>query len=284
MAFLGPDELRTFLNSNIISDYNANRIEQAAYELSLGTEVYTTDSSDGKVEVLSPTNKDVVINPGQFALLLTKETVAIPAGKLAFISIKAKQKLKGLVNVSGFHVDPGFSGKLLFSVYNAGPSSITLRHDEPYFLIWFAELTNTVQTQDLYNSTSNHHQGQKGILPDYIDALKRGELASPGALVKKIDAVSAEFTEKLKELERKKLRNEYLLTLVIGLLIALIIKCYWDSRAEENGYQKRVKEEQNFDTIYDRLDSIQSKSISLYQIDSLIEQKNKTANGKQQSR
>lgn len=284
MAFLGPTDLRTFLNNTIISDYDPDRIEQAAYEMSLGTEVYTTDSSDGKVEVLSPTNKDVVINPGQFALLLTKETVTIPADKLAFISIKAKQKLKGLVNVSGFHVDPGFSGKLLFSVYNAGPSSITLRHDEPYFLIWFAELTNTVQTQDLYDSSSNHHQGQKGILPDYIDALKRGELASPGALVKKIDAVSAEFTEKLKELERKKLRNEYLLTLVIGLLVTLLIKFYWDSRAEESGYQKRVKEEQNFGKIYDRLDSIQSKSISLYQVDSLIKQRNKTANGKQQSK
>lgn len=267
MAFQGPDDLRNFLNKSIISGYREDRVSQAAYELSLGSEVYATDSANGKVEVLNSANKDVVINPGQFTLLLTKETVAIPSSKLAFISIKAKQKLKGLVNVSGFHVDPGFTGQLVFSVYNAGPSPITLRYDHPYFLIWFAELSSELKKEDLYNKHSNNHQNQNGIPPDYIDALKGGELASPGSLAKKIDAV-----------ERKKLRNEYLITLGIGLLISILIKIYWDHRAEEYGYQKRVKEERMLDEIIRELDSLKSNSVSLHEVDSLIAIKNETAN------
>jgi dCTP deaminase len=48
--------------------------------------------------------------------------------------MKFKIKQRGLVNVSGFHVDPGYSGKLLFSVYNAGPRSIVLTRGEPVFV------------------------------------------------------------------------------------------------------------------------------------------------------
>ena len=48
------------------------------------------------------------IPPGQFAFLLTEEVVSVPPDALAFISIRAKTKFRGLVNVSGFHVDPGY--------------------------------------------------------------------------------------------------------------------------------------------------------------------------------
>jgi dCTP deaminase len=46
----------------------------------------------------------------------------------------------GLINVSGFHVDPGFYGKLIYAVYNAGPSEIHLSRGTEMFLIWFADL------------------------------------------------------------------------------------------------------------------------------------------------
>ncbi len=57
----------------------------------------------------------------------------------------------GLINVSGFHVDPGFKGKLLFSVYNAGTGPISMEKGEPYFLIWFAELALKDGEKDTYN-------------------------------------------------------------------------------------------------------------------------------------
>ncbi|PVH24728.1 dCTP deaminase domain-containing protein [Sphingobacterium corticibacter] len=268
MAFLGGRDLRLFLNNKIISDYQETRIKQAAYELSLGEEVYRTDAIDGKVEVLNDKNRTVTINPGQFTLLMTKETVTIPSDKLAFISIKAKPKLKGLVNVSGFHVDPGFSGKLLFSVYNAGPSTITLRHDEPYFLIWFAELKQNLLSNDLYNNSGNNHQDQKGIPSEYIDALKSGELASPSALLKKI-----------KDVEKIKINNEYLLKLFIGIAVTIGLKIMWDSNAEQKGYEMRVLEERTLKNLYEQIDSIKSNSISLGNIDSIIRESKQTPNG-----
>jgi dCTP deaminase len=45
-----------------------------------------------------------------------------------------------LVNVSGFHVDPGYHGQLTFAVFNAGPVPIHLKRGQPIFLIWYASL------------------------------------------------------------------------------------------------------------------------------------------------
>src|SRR5258706_4501621 len=135
MAYLGTEKLKELITkSKVIGpDPDLARVKTGAYELSLGYEAFRTDSKDKKKEVLK--DKDVVtINPGQFALLLTKEYVHIPHDKIALISIKAGAKLKGLINVSGFHVDPGFKGKIAFSVDNSGTSPISFGTGEPYFL------------------------------------------------------------------------------------------------------------------------------------------------------
>nr|WP_158002167.1 MULTISPECIES: hypothetical protein [Xanthomonas] len=82
----------------------------------------------------------VLIPKGQFAFLITDEKIRVPTNAIAFISIKAGIKFRGLVNVSGFHVDPGYDGRLVFSVFNAGASDVKLHRDERAFLIWFASL------------------------------------------------------------------------------------------------------------------------------------------------
>jgi dCTP deaminase len=71
---------------------------------------------------------------------LTEEKVKIPFDAIAFISIKARIKFQGLMNASGFHVDPGYEGRLIFSVFNAGPLPIHLRRGQDCFLIWYANL------------------------------------------------------------------------------------------------------------------------------------------------
>lgn len=76
-------------------------------------------------------------------------------------------KFDGLVNVSGFHVNPGFEGKLLFLVYNEGPSTIVLSQGTSYFPIWFAELTESQE----YHGT---HEGQSEIPDDPVKPLSQG--------------------------------------------------------------------------------------------------------------
>ncbi|MCC9018902.1 dCTP deaminase domain-containing protein [Flavobacterium lipolyticum] len=298
MSFLGPSELRKLLafNKIITNDDNQNayvksRVKQAAYELSLGNQVYRTDNKDKKVEILSESNRNIDINPGQFTLLMTDEFVNIPNDKLAFISIKAKLKLKGLVNVSGFHVDPGFKGKLLFSVYNAGPSIITLETKKAYFLIWFANLDSAAEQDDLYSKDNNHHQGQKTIDTDYLDALKRNDMASPSAILLKIgeqkDFFESEITtlknsleNDIKEKNRKVLNNEYLIKLLIGICIVIITKYLFDHSMANKAIQECIFENEKINKMQKQIDSINVKIIPLQKVDSLIDKKNINKNVK----
>lgn len=140
-----------FLSGDIIAEqggswiiqFDPKRVDGAAYTMRMGDEAYV--SPEGRKN-RKPTlhqlayEQAVEIPTGQFAFLLTREFVRIPHDMIAFINMKNGLKSSGLVNVSGFHVDPGYNGKLVFSVFNAGPKTITVRQNDPAFLIWFARL------------------------------------------------------------------------------------------------------------------------------------------------
>jgi len=158
------------------------RLKHGSYELSLSREVLTTPSPNNTEAARGVGQGPTFVIPsGQFALLYTEERLHIPDNVLAFISIKAKIKLKGLVNVSGFHVDPGFSGRLQFSVYNAGNEDVFLEFGKPCFLLWFAELDKV--TTDPYDG---EHKDQNGITPEDRSRMSHST-HSPNALHQRLE-------------------------------------------------------------------------------------------------
>jgi hypothetical protein len=99
----GGETLSERLKS-LIDPFIPERVDCAAYTLAIGPEVYVTPND----QTADPTTITVrklteaeafTIPPGQFAFLLTEEVVSVPADALAFISIRAKTKFRGLVNV-----------------------------------------------------------------------------------------------------------------------------------------------------------------------------------------
>lgn len=163
MAFWSGAKLRDECQKQkIIDGFNADRIDCSAYELSMGAEAYVTpvygQNPNEKLKKLLRAPLEVpvfgelskargetfVIPPGQFAFLLTEEVVKIPKNAMGFISLKTKIKFKGLINVSGFHVDPGFSGNLIYAVFNAAPSEIHIARGERLFQLWLADLDGPV--------------------------------------------------------------------------------------------------------------------------------------------
>jgi dCTP deaminase len=97
----------------------------------------------------------VNIGSGQFAILTTEEYLQMPKDLLGFITVRFRYKSKGLLNISGFHVDPGFEGKLIFSVYNVGPATVTLRRGETVFSIFFAEIYPPVEYKGDFSKQVN---------------------------------------------------------------------------------------------------------------------------------
>ncbi len=123
MAYWSSETLRERIPAGeLILTYDEARVKRCAYELGVGGEAFIT-SKPGESSRLGPGER-VEIPPGQFGLLVTHEVVAVPADAIAFISIRAGVKFRGLVNGSGFHVDPGFKGSLKFAGYNAGSQPV----------------------------------------------------------------------------------------------------------------------------------------------------------------
>ena len=217
MTFWNGEKLLERLPS-LISNFRSENIDCAAYTLSVGSEVYVSPSA----QLADPAHNTIrqlsaldafVIPPGQFAFLLTQETVSMPADAIGFISMKATIKFRGLINVSGFHVDPGYRGRLIFAVFNAGPVPFHLRQGDACFLIWYADLNSKsekIKTND-----------PVATLPaSYINGIS-GELYSLESLGKKIKDIEKVHNERIHAVEREL----SLYKVVAGVVLTLALTC-----------------------------------------------------------
>ena len=203
----------------LIDPFILDRIDCAAYTLAVGDEVYVSPSDQSAdpshITVRKLGEREAfVIPPGQFAFLLTEEAVQVPTNAIAFISIRAKIKFRGLVNVSGFHVDPGYNGQLTFAVFNAGPVPVHLRRGQEIFLIWYAGLDCET---DGKKDDKIHMGRDMGLV-----ASVSGELQSFDGLNKKINKVNKDLEDRINIIERKIVFFRVVGSIIIGIAIAVI--------------------------------------------------------------
>jgi dCTP deaminase len=141
MAFWSGEKL--IANSHVVIPFSQTQVDCNAYTLRMGNCYYRTaefETGHEQKKMFLSEREAFLIPPGQFAFLLTKEEVHIPNDTVAFISMRTGLKFQGLINVSGFNVDPGYRGKLIYAVYNASPSPIQVCENDLFFKIWFCDL------------------------------------------------------------------------------------------------------------------------------------------------
>lgn len=216
--FWGPDRLEAeLLRRGLVTDFCRDRIDGASYRLSIGHEVYISPSA-GTTDAVSKSItrlKDraaFAIPPGQFAFLLTEETVKLGLKDLAFISIRATTKYRGLVNVSGFHVDPGFKGQLTFAVFNAGPVPVHLRQGDDIFLIWYTDLTDSADPRE-----SDHDR----IRSQWINGVS-GELYSLAGIAASVTDVEHRLDQRLNAVTRELAILRVVAAIAVTALVAVV--------------------------------------------------------------
>jgi dCTP deaminase len=225
VSFWSGNKLQNELGRNkLIDPFDATAIDCAAYTLKLGGYTFTTGDGDDRkaaldggrtpgVKNLKP-KETMSIQPGQFAFLLTEEIVTVPNNAIAFISVKAGRKLEGMVNVSGFHVDPGWSSRLIFGVLNAGSKPLVLQRGQPLFLIFYA---------DLKPEDNDHVYEQKNRYTD-IPPLLIQSMSGPIPSLYKVDKVTTELKTKVESLQSKTFIASGTATLALGISLAVFTK------------------------------------------------------------
>ncbi len=186
MSFWSGEKLKQ--NSYLIDDFSEDRQDCSAYNLRVGNTYYATseEAVNKQKRIDLKDGEAFIIAPGQFAFLVTRETINVPENAIAFISMRTGIKFQGLINVSGFHVDPGYKGKLVYSVYNASPTNIQISEGDPLFKIWFADLDQTSGKDYIYTGAA-----PKTISNDLIRGMSREVLSLQG-LSEKIREIEAD--------------------------------------------------------------------------------------------
>jgi len=172
------NELPILFNSIDIKGF-----QSANYDLRLGNEFFV--SREKYPKRLTEIDPYIVIEPGDFAILTTHEYIYVPIDLLGLISLRNRYKKSGLINISGFHVDPGYCGKLMFSVYNAGPEKVLLKYKEPVFMIMYDKLEEPALK-------GYEKEGFENITVDLVSGLI-GHSVSPVRLKARIDSLEMQL-------------------------------------------------------------------------------------------
>jgi dCTP deaminase len=214
-GFWSSETLRDRLaNEKIVTPYDKDAVNACCYELSVGEEAFVTGESAKKINLKE--GESISVPPGQVVLILTRETIKMPLTALGLLSIRFGLKVRGLINISGFHVDPGFEGKLVFSMYNAGVQNIQLSYGSRIFLLWLNSIDQP--TTDKYHGK---HDKQEHLPDDAITNLG-ARMPSPFTLEKDVEALRNELRN-----EVSKLRTilGVAVTLALGAFVASIKGC-----------------------------------------------------------
>lgn len=232
MPFWSGEKL--LANQIVITDFSPDQVDANAYNLRMGDCFFrTADEADKgtqkKTRIVA--GEAFVIPAGQFAYLLSQETVNVPPDAMAFISMRTGIKFQGLINVSGFHVDPGYSGKLIYAVYNASPSPVQICGGDAIFKIWFADLDR--KSDRLFNG-----KAQNDISNELIRGMSK-EIFSLQSLAEKMRELENSVTTRLAE-QKPTIDNLTFvwrtITLgVVGAILIAILALAWPTLVNDGG-------------------------------------------------
>lgn len=98
------------------------------YDFTLSDEILKSDfSTPIKFDELSvEERRKALIQPGEVVYVLTKEKVNLPPNMYMSLSANRGMSEYGVLTLGGFAVDPGYSGRLMFGLYNYSSTPFTL--------------------------------------------------------------------------------------------------------------------------------------------------------------
>lgn len=104
----------------------------------------------------------IVLQPGQFILCCSMETVCIPSDAAAFLVSKSSMGRVGLEHLHAGLADPGFVGQWTWELHNVAPWPIALIPGKRYMQMVVYSLTEAAARD---YSVTGHYQHQVGATP-----------------------------------------------------------------------------------------------------------------------
>lgn len=191
-------------------------LQSASYDFRVGDQAFLS----GTDSIADVANKGlVIIEPGEFAMITTREIVRCGAQFAAQLGLDSKYARQGLVLLSGPQVDPGFHGVLIVRVTNLSPRRVTLTHEAPFLTVQFFRLARPVA-----KPYAGSRQGQTGLGAADIEELTHPDSPTLGGMVKSLSALAEDvggLNTSVARLEGSMSRLTWVIPMLVAFGIAI---------------------------------------------------------------
>jgi deoxycytidine triphosphate deaminase/guanylate kinase len=120
----------------LLTNANIANATAAAYDLVLDDEYF----HNGKIKTLSATESFITMEPGDYAIVGSKEIANIPKDIVGRFGLSVNLFFQGIILSNGPQIDPGFNGRLYCLLFNSSSQEIQLKRSQHYATIEFIKL------------------------------------------------------------------------------------------------------------------------------------------------
>lgn len=147
------------LGEQLVSPFVEENVSASSIDLTLGDAIVIENGQ--KLSIKDDFGGMYVVNPDEFLLMTTAETVHIPDDILAIVKGKSSRAREGLAIEFANLIDPGFFGPITLEVKNMNQErSIILEPGMKIAQMYFMKLDRPAERP--YSADHHHYQDQKG--------------------------------------------------------------------------------------------------------------------------
>lgn len=196
-----------------IEPFEKDSLKGASYDLSIGGEALVSNR-DEKV-ILTPTGGSLKLEAGDFALVLTRESVKLPLNIAGSIGMRSSLARSGLILLHGMQVDPGWAAHLRFGLFNASPRKITLDYGDDICMVEFHRLAGMAT-----KTPPRNEDLIKGRIPDSDKQfLRQLETTSLSTLAQEMRTMSLNVSALAKQ-------NKIIIPALIAIVVGIVIQIF----------------------------------------------------------
>jgi len=186
---------------------NKSLVQPCSLDLHIGA-IYQPGVKAGKQGSAANPKYELVLKTGQTAIVGTEESIHLPSDYAAFgFPPSSNVSERALLMTNPGHIDPGFEGKLHFTVINMGRDDFVLRKTDQIVTLLVFKLDTAVAAD-----YARRHAKLPGEAP--VDPIKR--------LQSNIDRLAPDFVDVQRRatgIVRKELRNASAIASVLGVIL-----------------------------------------------------------------
>jgi len=196
----------------VIGGFHPSSLEPCSYDAHLGDHALLSNRDD-LVNVAA--SNSIVLEPGDFALVITQERFELSRSIAGHIGMKSALARQGLVLLAGMQIDPTFRGHLRLGFYNAAPRRVTIDYRDEICMIEFHRLSEPVRKE-----MPSFPELLEGRIPAADRAfLRQLETTSLSDLSRNIGRLTEDVTALTKEVRSL---TTYMYPLYVGIFLTLL--------------------------------------------------------------